>query len=195
MFIDFNDPYLEGKLLRAQEIARYVQNGDFDAGITGWDWILESGAKVQRVAKLTYAKADFKPTRLVIAVSEASSIQSIADLNGARIATEFVNITNEFLTKAGVQAEVEFSWGATEAKVPELADAIVELVATGTTLRANGLRVIATLLESTPWLIANKAVWQDSDMRCRLQELGADLRGAISEYKSCYQSDRIEVKT
>ncbi|MCH8837909.1 MAG: ATP phosphoribosyltransferase, partial [Candidatus Marinimicrobia bacterium] len=151
-----DDPELEAMFIRAQEIARYVEQGIFDAGITGLDWVLENGADVVEVCELVYAKASMRPVRWVLAVPEESSIQSVADLEGKHISTEVVNLTRRYLEEHNVTAEVEFSWGATEAKARLLSDAIVEVTETGSSLRANKLRIVDTILESTTRLIANR---------------------------------------
>jgi len=174
-----DDDELEAILIRAQEIARYVADGVLDAGITGKDWILESGVNVTEVAELVYSKTSFRPVRWVIAVPENSDIKSIRDLEGKRIATEAVNLTRTFLAKHGIQADVEFSWGATEAKTPELVDAIVEITETGSSLRANKLRIVDTVLESTVRLIANTQCFEDEWKREKIQNLAMLLHGAI----------------
>jgi len=175
-----DDPEIEAKLIRAQEIARYVQDGVFDAGLTGLDWILENGAKVVEVCTLPYSKQSARPVRWVLAVPENSRIRSVADLAGKRIATELVRVTRQYLRKHGVKADVEFSWGATEAKAPDLADAIIEVTETGSSLRANKLRIIDTILESSPRLIANRASWADRWKRRKLENLAMLLEGAIT---------------
>ena len=158
-----DDPELQGLLIRAEEIAHYVERGVLDVGLTGKDWILESGADVVEIADLSISKASARPVRWVIAVPEESPIRTIQDLQGARIATELVKMTRRYLEAEGVEAEVEYSWGSTEAKVrvPGLVDAIVELTETGSSLRANRLRVIETLFESTTRFIANREAWED----------------------------------
>ena len=175
-----DDPEIVCTLIRPQEIPRYVQDGLMDAGITGHDWILENGASVVEVAEFVYAKVTRRPTRWVLAVPEASPIHSPADLEGKRIATEIVNITNQYLEKHGVKANVEFSWGATEAKPPLLADAIVEVTETGNSLRANGLREVETLVESTPRFIAGEAAWADPWKRRKIEDMVLMLRGAMA---------------
>ena len=154
-----DDPELSGLLIRAQEMARYVQDGILDLGLTGRDWVLEQNAKVREVCPLLYAKGGLRPVRWVVAVPNDSPIRKIADLAGKRIATELVQYTRRFLRERGVEAQVEFSWGATEVKAPLLADAIVELTETGSTLRANNLRIVDTILESTTVLISNRESW------------------------------------
>jgi len=175
-----DDPEIEAKLIRAQEIARYVQDGVFDAGLTGLDWILENGAKVVEVCTLPYSKQSARPVRWVLAVPENSRIRSVADLAGKRIATELVRVTRQYLRKHGVKADVEFSWGATEAKAPDLADAIIEMTETGSSLRANNLRILDTVLESSPRLIANRTSWANRWKRRKLENLAMLLEGAIT---------------
>ena len=179
-FPSIDDPYMEPMLVRAQEMARYVGDGVLDCGLTGRDWTLESGAKVVEVAELVYAKAGLRPVRWVVAVPENSKIKTIKDLNGKRIATELVDYTRKWLKKQGVAAKVEFSWGATEVKPPRLADAIVELTETGSSLKANRLRIVETMLESVTLLIASKGAWEDKWKRRRIENLATLLKGAIS---------------
>lgn len=174
-----DDPEIAARLVRPQEIARYVSLGLLDAGLTGYDWIYENGADVVEVAELCYSKATSHPVRWVVAVPEASPIQKIEDLEGKRIATEAVGLTKRYLAEHGVNAEVEFSWGATEVKAPELVDAIVELTETGSSLRANHLRIIDTVLTSTTRLIANKDAWADPAKRAKLEQLAMLLSGAL----------------
>jgi ATP phosphoribosyltransferase len=174
-----NDPEIAARLVRPQEIARYVSLGLLDAGLTGYDWIYENGADVVEVAELCYSKATSHPVRWVVAVPEASPIQKVEDLEGKRIATEAVGLTKRYLAEHGVHAEVEFSWGATEVKAPELVDAIVELTETGSSLRANHLRIIDTVLTSTTRLIANKEAWADPEKRAKLEQLAMLLSGAL----------------
>lgn len=178
-FPSTDDEELEAILIRAQEMARYVEQGAFDVGLTGKDWILETGADVVEVADLVYAKESLRPVRWVLAIPEDSDIQSVQDLEGKRIATEAVNITRDYLAKKGVKAKVEFSWGATEAKAPELVDAIVEVTETGSSLAANRLRIIDTVLVSTTKLIANKQSWQDDWKRHKIENMTMLLKGAI----------------
>jgi len=175
-----DDPEIEVRLIRAQEISRYVEHGALDAGLTGYDWILENDSDVVEVANLVYAKQGLRPVRWVLAVPSESSIQSIKDLQGKRIATETVNLTRKFLKKNGVNALIEFSWGATEVKAPELVDAICELTETGSSLRANNLRIVGTVLESTTRLIANKKAWKDPWKRKKIETLALLLRGALA---------------
>ena len=179
-FPSTDDEEIQGLLIRAQEIAQYVEDGVFDMGLTGKDWILETGADVVEVADLRYARQTLRPIRWVLAVPEDSPIQSVADLAGKRVATELVNLTRRYLTDRGVRAEVEFSWGATEVKTPLLVDAIVEATETGSSLKANKLRVIETLLSSTTRLIANKAAWDDPWKRQKIQRIQTLLEGAIA---------------
>ncbi len=175
-----DDPEVECILIRAQEMARYVQDGVMDAGLTGHDWITENRAQVVEVAELVYSKVSRRPTRWVLAVPEGSPIRGPQDLQGKHIATEAVNLTTDYLTRHGVEAYVEFSWGATEVKPPQLADAIVEITETGSSLRANNLRIVDTLLESTPRLIANRASWQEPWKRKKIENLALMLRGAMA---------------
>ncbi len=175
-----DDAEIEPMLLRAQEMARYVEQGVLDCGITGNDWVLESGAKVLRVAELVYAKRTRHPVRWVLAAPESSAIRGIKDLKGKRLATELVNVTKAYLAKHGVSADVEFSWGATEGKVRAgLVDAIVELTETGQTLVANGLRIIETICESTTQLIANPAAMRDPWKRRKIESIKTLLAGAV----------------
>jgi ATP phosphoribosyltransferase len=177
-----DDPEIECMLVRAQEMARYVENGALDAGLTGKDWILETGADVEEISELVYSKTGLGRVRWVLAVAEDSPMQNVQDLEGKTIATEAVHMTEKYLQRNGVKARVEFSWGATEVKVPELADAIVEVTETGSSLRANHLRVVDTLLESAPWLIANRAAWKDSWKQEKIQHMAILLEGAIKAY-------------
>lgn len=180
-FPTVDDEEMEIMLLRAQEMSRYVQDGALDGGITGNDWILESGSDVIKVTDLTYAKQGFTPVRWVLAVPNESPIQRPKDLEGKRIATELVNMTKGYLRMHKVNAQVEFSWGATEAKVgTNLVDAIVELTETGSSLRANKLRIVDTICSSTTQLIANKTAWADPWKRRKLESLAILLKGAIS---------------
>lgn len=174
-----DDDGIECTLLRAQEMARYVEQGLLDAGLTGYDWVIENDADVEIVADLVYSKTGSGKARWVLAVPHDSDIRSVKDLEGKRIATEVVNVTKRFLEKNGVNALVEFSWGATEVKPPHLADAIVELTETGSSLRANNLRIVETLLETNTKFIANREAWQDPDKRRRMEHLAMLLEGAI----------------
>ena len=174
-----DDPELEILLMRAQEIPRYVNEGVLDAGISGLDWIMENNADVVEVADLVYSKSTPKPIRLVIAVAEDSDIKTIDDLRGKRVAAELVNVTDKYLREHGVEATVEFSWGATEVKVPHLVDAIADLTETGSSLAANKLRIIATILESTTKLHANRAAWDEPWKRGKLESISILLQGAL----------------
>lgn len=175
-----DDPEIEARLIRAQEISRYVEHGMLDAGITGYDWITENGSDVEFVCELIYAKQGLRPVRWVLAVPENSPITRPADLDGKRIATEAVGLTRRFLERHKIRAEVEFSWGATEVKAPELVDAIVELTETGASLRANNLRIVETVLESTTRLIANKSAWADPWKREKIGQIAMLLTGALA---------------
>ncbi len=176
----FDDTEIEAMLIRAQEMARYVEDGILDCGLTGKDWIMEQNAAVHEVAELIYAKEGLRPVRWVIAVPNDSKIKSVRDLNGKRIATELVGFTKRYLKSKGVKAEVDFSWGATEVKPPHLADAIVELTETGNSLRANNLRIIDTILESSTRFIANKKAWQDKWKRQKMENIVLLLKGALA---------------
>lgn len=174
-----DDPEIEVVLMRAQEIPRYVDQGVLDAGLSGLDWIKENEADVVEVANLVYSRQSQRPVRLVIAIANDSDIKTVRDLEGKRIATEFVRITRKFLAEHGVNAHVEFSYGATEVKVPNLVDAIADLTETGSSLRANNLRILTTILESTPRLHANRRAWEDPWKREKLQNLATLLLGAL----------------
>lgn len=178
-FPSIDDPELEVVLMRAQEIPRYVNDGVLDAGLSGFDWIMENQADVVEVANLVYSKQTTNPIRLVIAVAQDSDIQTVQDLQGKRIATELVSVTRRFLRENKVDATVEYSYGATEVKVPQLVDAIADLTETGSSLRANKLRVITTILESTTRFHANKRSWEDSWKREKLQNIAVLLEGAL----------------
>lgn len=175
-----DDPAIAARLIRPQEIARYVELGLLDAGLTGYDWIYENGADVVEVAELCYSKATSNPVRWVVAVPNDSPIQSAQDLQGKRIATEAVGLTKRYLAEHGVSAEIEFSWGATEVKAPELVDAIVELTETGSSLRANQLRIVDTVLTSTTRLIANKDAWANQEKRTKIEQMAMLLIGALN---------------
>jgi len=180
-FPTINDPEIETMLIRAQEMARYVEIGILDAGITGKDWILDSGADVVEVASISYSKQGMGPVRWVLAVPESSPIRSVKDLEGKRIATELVNVTRRYLEENGVNAFVEFSWGATEAKPGAgLVDAIVELTETGSSLLANNLRIVDVVLESTTMFIANKSSWEDPWKRQKIENIVLLVQGAIT---------------
>jgi ATP phosphoribosyltransferase len=171
---------IEAMLIRAQEIARYVENGILHCGLTGYDWIREQNADVKEVAELNYAKEGLRPVRWVIAVPNESRIRTIRDLNGKRIATELVGFTRRYLKSKKIRAEVDFSWGATEVKPPHLADAIVELTETGSSLRANNLRIVETILESSTRFIANRKAWQNAWKRQKMENLVMLLKGALA---------------
>jgi ATP phosphoribosyltransferase len=179
-FPGIDDPEIECMLIRAQEMARYVEDGILDAGLTGRDWIEENEADVVAVADLIYAKQSFGKVRWVLAVPESSGFNSVKDLQGKIIATELVATTKRYLAAHGVMAKVEFSWGATEVKPPVLADAIVEVTETGSSLRANKLKIIDTVLESNTQLIANRHCWQEPDKRRKLEDIKMLLEGAIN---------------
>ncbi len=174
-----DDPEMEGLLIRAQEMARYVEDGILDMGITGWDWVLEQDAKVVELTRLKYGKVGFRGVKWVVAVPQDSKIKRIEDLKDKKIATELLGFTNRYLKKRGIEAQVEFSWGATEAKPPLLADAIVEVTETGASLRANNLRIIDTILESETVLIANKKAWNDPWKRRKMENIVILLKGAL----------------
>jgi ATP phosphoribosyltransferase len=179
-FPSIDDPEIECMLIRAQEMARYVEDGILDAGLTGRDWIDENEADVVAVADLIYAKQSFGKVRWVLAVPESSPFRTVHDLGGKIVATELVATTKRYLEKHGVKAKVEFSWGATEVKPPVLADAIVEVTETGSSLRANNLKIIDTVMESNTQLIANKASWEDLKKRRKLEDIRMLLDGAIN---------------
>ncbi|MBD3261188.1 MAG: ATP phosphoribosyltransferase [Candidatus Altiarchaeales archaeon] len=175
-----DDPEIECMLMRAQEIARYVELGFLDAGLTGYDWVMENNAEVDFISELVYAKQNMRPVRWVLAVPEDSGIQSVSQLEGKTIATEVVNITEKYLKENSVKANVEFSWGATEAKPPKLADAIVEVTETGSTIKANNLEIIDELMQSTTRLIANKKSIKDEWKKNKLKEITMLLEGALA---------------
>jgi ATP phosphoribosyltransferase len=177
-----DDPEIECMMVRAQEMARYVESGALDAGLTGKDWIMETGADVEEITELVYSKTGLGRVRWVLAVAEDSPVKSVHDLEGKVIATEAVKMTEKYLAKNNVRARVEFSWGATEVKVPQLADAIVEVTETGSSLRANHLRVVDTLLESATWLIANRGALRESWKSEKIQHMAMLLQGAINAY-------------
>jgi ATP phosphoribosyltransferase len=174
-----DDEELDIRFIRAQEVSRYVEHGHLDAGITGYDWIQENGSDVHEVGEFLFSKATRQPARWVLAVPEQSTIRSVADLEGKRIATEVVNLTRRYLRKHKVKAEVEFSWGATEVKAHEMVDAIVDITETGSSLRANKLRIVDTLLTSTPRLITSHLAWGDPWKRQKVETLALLLRGAL----------------
>lgn len=179
-FPAIDDPEIECMLIRAQEMARYVEDGVLDAGLTGRDWVIENDAQVITVADLIYAKQSFGKVRWVLAVPESSPVRSVKDLEGKIIATELVGATKKYLAAHGVKAKVEFSWGATEVKPPELADAIVEVTETGSSLRANKLRIVETVMESNTQLVANRTSWTDDWKRRKLEDIRMLLEGAIN---------------
>jgi ATP phosphoribosyltransferase len=177
---EIDDDEIECLLIRAQEMARYVHEGILDAGITGHDWILETGADVHQVCELVFSKVSRRPVRWVLCVPEDSPVRTVQDLEGKRIATEAVGLTQNFLRQHGVSAQVEFSWGATEVKPPRLADAIVEVTETGSSLRANNLRIVAEILQSTPRLIANQRSWADGWIREKLENISLMLESCLA---------------
>ena len=179
-FPSIDDDEIECMLIRAQEIARYVADGVLDAGLTGKDWIMENRADVEEIAPLVYSKVSARPVRWVLAVPKDSSIQTVQDLQGKRIATEVINLTTDWLKGHGVTANVEFSWGATEVKAPKLVDAIVEVTETGSSLKANNLRIVDTLMESTTRFIMNKTANQDAWKRNKVDRLVMMLQGAMA---------------
>lgn len=175
-----DDPEIEVRLLRAQEIGRYVDHGFLDAGVTGRDWIIENGAKVETLCELPYSRATPRPTKWVLVVPQDSPIKSVQDLQGKRIATEAIGLTRHYLESKGVTAELEFSWGATEVKVPELVDAIVDVTETGSSLRANNLRILDVLLESYPQFIASPAAMADPWKKSKVEQIALLLQGALN---------------
>jgi ATP phosphoribosyltransferase len=177
---EIDDPEIECLLIRAQEMARYVEQGALDAGITGHDWVLENNAKVHEVCELMFSKVSRRPVRWVLCVPEDSPVKTVKDLQGKRIATEVVGLTKSFLAKHGVEAQVEFSWGATEVKPPKLADAIVEVTETGSSLRANNLRILAEVLQSTTRFVANKGAYADEWRRSKIDNLALMLKSCLA---------------
>ena len=177
---NIDDPEIQCTLIRAQEMARYVQDGSLDCGLTGYDWILENDAKVVELGELVFSKVSKRPVKWVLCVPNDSPVQGVKDLQGKRVATEVVNLTRRWLAQHGVQAHVEFSWGATEAKPPKLADAIVEVTETGSSLRANNLRIIADLLQSTTRFICNDRAHADPWKRQKMEDLLLMLKGAMA---------------
>jgi ATP phosphoribosyltransferase len=175
-----DDEEIEVMLIRSQEMGKYVQDGLFDAGITGQDWILETGANVKQICELVYGKSGFKPVRWVLAVPESSKIRSIKDLQGKTVATELVNYVKKYLAKRNVKARIEYSWGATEAKAGILVDAIVELTETGRSLKANQLRIVEDVLSSTTRFIANKKAWENPWKREKMENIAILLKGALA---------------
>nr|WP_255568120.1 ATP phosphoribosyltransferase [Ruficoccus sp. ZRK36] len=176
----FDDPELDGRFIRAQEMSRYVEHGFFDCGLTGHDWVVENGSDVVEVCDLIYSRASNVKSKWVLVVPEASSVKSVKDLEGKRIATEVVNLTRNYLEKNGVKADVEFSWGATEVKVPDMVDAIVDLTETGNSLRANKLRIVDVLLETNTKLIANKQAWENPAKRAKIETIALLLTAALT---------------
>ena len=174
-----DDQEIKCRLLRPQEMSRYVELGLLDAGICGFDWVYENGSDVQEICELNYSKATSSPVRWVLAVPNDSPIKTVKDLEGKRISTEAIGLTKRYLAANGVNADVEFSWGATEVKAPELVDAIVDLTETGSSLRANNLRIVDTILTSTTRFIANKKSWEDAEKRAKLEQLKMLLVGAL----------------
>nr|WP_255558859.1 ATP phosphoribosyltransferase [Horticoccus luteus] len=174
-----NDPELDGRFIRAQEVSRYVEHGFFDCGLTGYDWIQENGSDVVEVCDLVYSRASVLKSRWVLCVPEASDITKPEQLAGKRVATELVGTVKRYFEKKGVSVDVEFSWGATEVKVPDLVDAIVDITETGNSIRANKLRIIDTLLETNTKLIANKASWANPAKRKKIETIALLLRGAL----------------
>lgn len=177
---EIDDAEIECMLIRAQEMARYVEQGILDAGLTGYDWIMESQTQVHEICELMFSKVSRRPVRWVLCVPNDSPVQSVKDLEGKRIATEAVGLTKGFLSKHGVTAHVEFSWGATEVKPPRLADAIVEVTETGSSLRANNLRIVAEVLQSTTRFIANTTSWADSHKRNKLENIALMLQSCLA---------------
>lgn len=178
-----DDEEIKCRLLRPQEMSRYVELGLLDAGICGYDWVYENGSDVVDVCELSYSKATSNPVRWVLAVPNDSKIKTVKDLKGKRISTEAIGIVNRYLKANGVKADVEFSWGATEVKAPELVDAIVDLTETGSSLRANNLRIVDTILTSTTRLIANKKAWRDKTKRAKIEQLKMLLTAALDAQK------------
>jgi ATP phosphoribosyltransferase len=176
----WDDPEIDGRFVRAQEMSRYVEDGFFDCGLTGRDWVRENSSDVEVVADLIYSRASNRISKWVLAVPENSDIKTAKDLEGKSIATELVNVTREFLSQNGVNAEVEFSWGATEVKVPELVDAIVDLTETGSSLRANKLRIVDVLMETNTVLIANKEAWANEEKRAKIENIALMLSAALA---------------
>ena len=175
----WDDSSIDGRFVRAQEMSRYVEDGFFDCGLTGRDWVLENESDVEIVADLVYSRSSNRISKWVLAVPESAPINSVSDLNGMTIATELVNVTRSYLAKNNVDAEVEFSWGATEVKVPDLVDAIVDLTETGSSLRANKLRVIDVLMETNTVLVANKDSWANNEKRAKIENIAMMLEAAL----------------
>ena len=179
-FPEIDDDEIECLMVRAQEMARYVEQGVLDAGITGHDWVLETGADVQEICELIFSKVSRRPARWVLCVPKDAPVRSVKDLEGKRIATEIVNVTRAYLKRHGVNAQVEFSWGATEAKPPRLVDAIVELTETGSSIRANNLRIVDEILQSTPRIIANHDAMADPETSRKLENIALMLRSCLA---------------
>ena len=175
----WDDPELDGRFVRAQEMSRYVEDGFFECGLTGRDWVRENNSDVEIVADLVYSRASNRISKWVLAVPENSDIKTVKDLEGKSIATELVEVTKDFIAKHGVTAEVEFSWGATEVKVPDLVDAIVDLTETGSSLRANKLRIVDVLMETNTVLIANKTSWADPQKQAKIENIALMLNAAL----------------
>ena len=182
-FPSIDDPEIECMLFRAQEMSKYIEEGVIDAGLTGYDWIMENGSDVHEVADLTYAKQSARKVRWVLAAPANGEVKSVKDLEGKRIATELVNATKKYLKENGVRAHVEFSWGATEVKPPQMVDAIVDVTETGSSLKANNLKIIDTLFESTTKFVANKDAWKDPWKKEKIKRLSILLQGAIRAEK------------
>lgn len=183
-----DDREVEGRFVRSQEISRYVDHGFFDVGLCGYDWVVENGSDVVEVCDLVYSRASNRPSYWVLAVPDDSPIQTVQDLQGKRIATEVVNLTRKFLEDKGVEAEIEFSWGATEVKVPDMVDAIVDLTETGNSLIANKLRIVETLLKTNTKLIANKQAWANPVKRQKIENIAMMLEAALEA------SDKVGLK-
>ena len=175
----WDDPEIDGRFVRAQEMSRYVEDGFFDCGLTGRDWVKENNSNVEIVKDLVYSRASNRISKWVLAVPEESEVKTVKDLEGKKIATELVQVTKDFLHSNVVKADVEFSWGATEVKVPELVDAIVDLTETGSSLRANKLRIVDTLMETNTVLIANKNSWANSEKRSKIESIALMLDAAL----------------
>ena len=189
----FDDPTLDGRFLRAQEVSRYIENGYFDCGLTGQDWVKENNSDVVEICDLVYSRASNRKSRWVLCVPEASEVKTVKDLEGKRIATEIVNTTNAFLEQNGVKADVEFSWGATEMKVPDLVDAIVDLTETGNSLRANKLRIVDTLLTTNTVFVANKEALKDPWKKKKVDTIALLLTSALESASKVGLKLNIEV--
>ncbi len=179
----FDDTELDGRFVRAQELSRYVEHGFFDCGLTGYDWIVENNSDVIEVCDLIYSRASTVKSRWVVVVPEDSKVKTVADLNGLRIATEVVNLARAYLARNNVKAEVEFSWGATEVKVPDLVDAVIDLTETGSSIRANKLRIVDTVLETNTKFIANRTSWENPEKRRKIESIALLLRAALQAHK------------